>query len=265
LSGWYAITGNTNYTATIDPLNTVTETSETDNAKRPLSFSALGPTSLPSKFAFRSIDDHRVSDWVITSYVDLDPNAGTVRTIAPASWRRTQQRHRRDIPSFAAQDTGNNHVLARRRVVTSINDAPTTAKTPAASTPPIPSPSITGNGWKTIYSNVALNSFTVRSAMSSPKIKRSPHRQLRRQRAPHLHSSSRTTRPRRSEPQPHAFSRRPRLSNHGCRRFSTGNRELRSHDDILEKPVDTAIFPATMAGMPTTTRASITKRRHIVR
>ena len=52
LTGWYAGTGVTNYQVAIDPLDTVVETSNADNASGPQSFNAVGPATLPSKFQF---------------------------------------------------------------------------------------------------------------------------------------------------------------------------------------------------------------------
>jgi murein DD-endopeptidase MepM/ murein hydrolase activator NlpD len=165
LSGWYATPGANNYQVVIDSHGTVTETSETDNSSGSVTFSTALPTSLPTKFVFPvTVTTQTFADWVITSYVDLDPNFGAVKDYTNGPFAIDGSTGVDiTIPTFNAQDRGINRVLAAASGAVELISDGAADRQDAGSTDAPNSILINhGNGWKTQYIGLALNSLTVK-------------------------------------------------------------------------------------------------------
>jgi murein DD-endopeptidase MepM/ murein hydrolase activator NlpD len=154
LGGWYASPGTHTLTATVDPGNTVAETSEANNTTS-LPFTTGGATGLPAKFIW-PMAGVQGKDWSVVNYNDVDPRVGSNIDFNGGLFQYDgHDAFDIALPNFARMDAGVPEVAAAAGTVTEVVDDEFDRDTGGPNPPPGNHIAIDhGGGWETIYYHI---------------------------------------------------------------------------------------------------------------
>src|SRR5438034_4930001 len=160
--GWYASPGSHSVTVTLDATNSVSETSESDNALT-FSFTTVPPSDLPSKF-LRPIGGGGLNqDWAINNYADVDPRPGVTADYRGGPFQYDGHDAVDAGPfGFDRMDAGLPVFAAAAGTVTEVQDGNFDRETSMSSRPSNYVRIDHGNNWSTIYFHLARNTITVK-------------------------------------------------------------------------------------------------------
>lgn len=161
LGGWYASPGTHTVTVTVDGLNSIAETDETDNTIT-FDFSPVAPTTLPELFIWPMGGDP-MRDWTVVNYNDVDPRSGINIDYQGGPYQYDgHNAFDLTLPNFARMDAGVVPVYAAAAgVVTVVQDGYFDRETSANSNPANYLVIDHGNDWRTVYYHFARDTLTV--------------------------------------------------------------------------------------------------------
>ncbi len=165
LGGWFAGPGTHNISVTVDPGQTVVESSYADNTLT-MTFTPQSATTLPQKF-IQPLGGAQGQTWGMVNYVDVNPLTGNTPITdftdytGGAYTYDGHTGHDMTLANFGAMDAGVPDLAAADGTVTTVQDGNfdrNTAFGGAAANYVIVD---NGNGWQTIYYHFRENSILV--------------------------------------------------------------------------------------------------------
>jgi hypothetical protein len=160
IGGWFAAAGSHTVTVTVDPAQTVAETTYSDNSTT-FTFSPVQETTLPQKLAL-PIGGVPFQSWSVVNYIDVNPLVGQANDYEGGSFVYDgHDGYDFVLPDFAAMDAGMPVFAAAAGTITQVEDGNFDRQTAFNSDPANYVDEDLGNGWEAQYLHFMMNSITV--------------------------------------------------------------------------------------------------------
>jgi hypothetical protein len=160
LGGWYAAPGTHNVTVTVDPDQSVAETTYGDNATS-FSFTPVSAPDLPHKF-ITPLGGTPFQTWNFVNYVDVNPLSPAFNDYNGGSYAYDGHAgHDMTLGNFGTMDAGVPDLAAAAGTVIAVQDGNYDRNTVASNVPANYVILDHGNGWHTIYYHFRTNSILV--------------------------------------------------------------------------------------------------------
>src|SRR5262249_4254047 len=149
LGGWYAAPGTHSVTVTVDPDQSVAETSYADNSKS-FNFTPGSATDLPNKFV-TPLGGMAFQAWGFVNYVDVNPLSPGFSDYSGGSYTYDGHTgHDMSPANFGSMDAGVPDLAAAAGTVVAVQDGNYDRNTVASNVPANYVEIDHGNGWHTI-------------------------------------------------------------------------------------------------------------------
>jgi hypothetical protein len=160
LGGWFAAPGTHTVTVTVDPDQSVAETSYADNT-RTFTFTPISAPDLPHKF-ITPLAGTPFQSWGFVNYVDVDPRSPNLADYAGGNYTYDGHTgHDMSPANFGVMDAGLPDLAAADGTVVTVQDGNYDRNTVANNVPANYVIVDHGNGWQTIYYHFRMNSILV--------------------------------------------------------------------------------------------------------